>query len=54
MKTYPLPEILRRCAIRMAKRLRNGQDGDDKGHAPQTVRAKQPIKRQSGRKMLEE
>jgi hypothetical protein len=54
MKTYPYHEILRRCLARQARKLRNGQDEPEKGKTPQTVRVKQPIKRQSGRKMLEE
>jgi hypothetical protein len=51
MKTYPYHEILRRCRERQARKLRNGQDGDDKPHRPQTVRVRQPIKQHSGRKM---
>jgi hypothetical protein len=53
-RTYPYHEILRRCLARQARKLRNGQDGEEKAHQPQTVRVKQPIKRQAGRKMLEE
>lgn len=54
MKTYPYHEILRRCLARQAKKLRNGQDGEEKSHQPQTVRVKQAIKHSASRKTLED